>query len=120
MRNRWFSSTQRSLATGLALLAGTLTLSASDPAQAALIDFESVVHGEIVNTQIPGITITATNPNRGFDLAIGFDSNESNTADPDLEAASGGASAWSGGNLEGVDLGIDKNSAGARARARRR
>jgi hypothetical protein len=82
-------------------------------AGAQLIDFNSLAHGEIVNTQFAGVTISANNVGGGPDLAVAFDSNLSGTADPDLERGSG----WSGGNLpSNTDLGkfliIQENSLG--------
>jgi len=72
------------------------------------ITFDEVglVHGSLVSDQYAGLSIAADNYNRSFDYAVAFDSNAMDTRDPDLEAASGGLTSWSGGNLEGVDLGI--------------
>lgn len=66
----------------------------------AVITFNSIAHGEVASTQIPGLTISAEN--FSFDaetgehpnLALGFDTGETGTADPDLEGP-----AWAGGNL---------------------
>lgn len=58
------------------------------------IDFESLLHGEIVDTQIRGVTVSAVNPNRDHDLAIIFDSGERNTEDRDLEGPG-----WDYGNI---------------------
>lgn len=71
-------------------------LAATGVASAGSIDFNDLAHGEIVNNQYQsshGVTITAENFHRSFDLAVAFDSNLSQTRDPDLE------SPWSGGNL---------------------
>jgi hypothetical protein len=69
-------------------------------AGAGLIDFDSLQHGEIVNTQLPGISIRADNVGGGLDLAIIFDSRERNTEDTDLEGPGGVPDkTWSGGNL---------------------
>jgi hypothetical protein len=61
------------------------------------------------------VTISAINPNKGFDYAVGFDSQAVGTADPDLEAG-GGLTPWSGGNIAGEDLGtiliLQENSTG--------
>ena len=66
---------------------------------AGVIDFSTIAHGEIVNTQIPGITVTAENFTPGHpDLAIGFDTGETGTADPDLEPP------WLAGNLTALEL----------------
>jgi hypothetical protein len=77
-------------------------------ASAVTITFDDVglVHGSLVSTQYAGLTITAENYNRPFDHAVAFDSNAADTRDPDLEAASGGGTLWSGGNLQGQDLGM--------------
>jgi hypothetical protein len=67
-------------------------------ARSTTIDFDSLQHGEIVDTQLSsslGVTISAVNAGGGPDLAIAFDSLETGTADPDLEGPS-----WSGGNLD--------------------
>lgn len=67
-------------------------------AYGAIIDFESIEHGEIVNNQYysaHGVSIEAVNIGGGPDLAIAFDSAKSNTMDPDLEGP------FSGGNLAG-------------------
>jgi hypothetical protein len=81
--------------------------------RAQLIDFNSLAHGEIVNTQFAGVTISAINVGGGPDLAVAFDSTQPGTADPDLEKGSG----WSGGNLpNNTDLGkfliIQENTIG--------
>ena len=63
------------------------------------VDFNSLAHGEIATTQIPGLTISAENPNReGFDLAIGFDTTVTGTEDFDLEGPP--SRNWSGGNAD--------------------
>ncbi len=84
----------------LTRIAASFTVSAvlcvgANTAHATLIDFNSLAHGEIVTTQFaPTVTISAVNPNRPHDLAIIFDSEETGTADPDLEGPP-----WAGGNL---------------------
>ena len=87
----------------LQLFAAVVVLAAAaGSAHAVVIDFNTLQHGEIVNTQFvgQGLTISAVNPNRAHDLAIIFDANETNTADPDLEGPP-----WAGGNLApGTDL----------------
>lgn len=74
-----------------------LALSATPAAASSVvIDFDELAHGTIVNTQYQaayGLTISAENDQRSFDLAVAFDSEESPTRDPDLEDP------WSGGNL---------------------
>ncbi len=76
----------------------------SGVASAGLLDFSGLQHGEVIGNQFQasdGVTISAVNFNRPFDLAIAFDSNLSGTADPDLE------SPWNGGNLpSNTDLGM--------------
>jgi hypothetical protein len=83
---------------GLPLLAALLfTVFGPSPAHATTIDFESLQHGEIVDTQFVstfGVTISAINEGGGPDLAAAFDSLLTGTADPDLEGPP-----WSGGNL---------------------
>lgn len=62
---------------------------------AAVIDFETLVHGEVVTTQFAGsdgVTIGAVNFNRWHNLAIAFDSRRTGTSDPDLQGPM-----WSGG-----------------------
>ncbi len=67
---------------------------------AQLIDFNSLLHGQIVNTQFAGVTISADNIGGGPDKAIIFDSRERGTEDSDLEGPGGiTAKNWSGGNL---------------------
>lgn len=61
-------------------LAGGVSL-----AGAQTIDFSGLAHGEIVSNQFAGVTISAVNPNRSFDLAVAFDTTQIGTADPDLE-----------------------------------
>jgi len=93
----------------LSLLSLSLcSLLLASAAQALTLSFDDVglVHGSLVAEQYAGLRITADNYSRRFDYAVAFDSNLTNTRDPDLEAASGGSSAWSGGNLEGVNLGL--------------
>lgn len=68
-------------------------LIAAGAAGADTIDFEGLEHGRIVDTQIAGVTIGATNLGGGPDLAIVFDSRERRTRDRDLEGP------FSGGNL---------------------
>jgi hypothetical protein len=76
-------------------------------ANAATLTFDDVglQHGSVVSTQYSDVLISANNFNRNFHLAVAFDSGASNTEDRDLEAASGGATLWSGGNLQGTELG---------------
>ena len=70
------------------------------------ISFDSLQHGEVINTQFVashGVTISARNVGGGPNLAVAFDSNRINTRDPDLQGPP-----WSAGNLAGdvqADLG---------------
>lgn len=99
------------LALGLVAMAGS--------AGAVTLGFDDLVHGEVVNDQYAGVTISADNFRTGVDLAVAFDTTIPSTTDPtlaDLLASSGGATPWSGGNLEGTTLGraliLQKNSFG--------
>ena len=80
-----------------ALSAVTLSgLCAVAGASAQTLTFSGLEHGRIVTNQFQashGVTISANNPNRSFDLAVAFDSTRTGTADPDLEDA------WNVGNL---------------------
>jgi len=83
--------------TKLLTLVAALLVSAV-AANAALIDFNSLSHGEILTTQFQashGLTFSATNnhPDRPDKVLI-FDTMEENTLDPDLEYP------WQGGNLD--------------------
>jgi len=88
-----------------AMVWGSMLLPGSAGAVTLSFDGLGLVHGEVVSA-FDGVTIEATNPNRSFDYAVVFDSEASGTRDLDLEAATGGATRWSGGNLEGVELGM--------------
>jgi hypothetical protein len=78
---------------------------APNPALALLVDFDSIVHGQVIVDQLDGISVTAKNANRDFDIAAAFDTQESDTSDVDLEANLSGGDFWSAGNLADVDLG---------------
>jgi hypothetical protein len=78
-----------------------LSLLGASAAQALSLDFESLSHGEVVKAGLGDVQIDALNPNRGFDLAVGFDTSLSGTADLDLEMGGG----WSSGNIAGERLG---------------
>ncbi len=58
--------------------------------------FDTYVHGEIMQGKaLPGMSVSATNPNRAFNLLAVFDTQTLNpTSDPDLVGPP-----WSGGNL---------------------
>ena len=78
----------------LATFIGVLGLALGGPASATtIVDFESFANGEPV-TVVGGVTVSATNPSGGPDLAIVFDSTLTGTADKDLQGPS-----WKGGNL---------------------
>ncbi|MBC8104978.1 MAG: PEP-CTERM sorting domain-containing protein [Anaerolineae bacterium] len=62
------------------------------------VEFTTLQHGAIVTNQFQaseGLTVSANNLARPFDLAIIFDTTRTGTADPDLEGPP-----WSGGNLQ--------------------
>jgi hypothetical protein len=110
--------TENCFGRGTAQAIATLTLLSTfffvSAANALSIDFEQFAHGEVVIGTFDGVTIGADNVNRTFDYAVAFDSDETGTSDLDLEA--GGAMAWSGGNLAGMQLGkmliLQENNAG--------
>ena len=99
----------------LAGMGGLIALAAGG-AEAVTLDFNDLVHGEIVSGQYLsefGVTITAINPSRPFSLAAAFDTNRTGTADPDLEGPD-----WAFGNIGTcADLGniliIAENDIGA-------
>lgn len=70
---------------------------ASSLASAQTLDFSGLVHGEVVSNQFAGagVTISAVNFNRSFDLAVAFDTTMTGTSDPDLEDP------FETGNLDG-------------------
>lgn len=71
-------------------------------ASADVIDFSTLSHGEVVNSQFSsmGVNISAINFNQSFDLAVAFNTSLSGTSDPDLEGP------WSMGNVSlNTDLG---------------
>ena len=87
---------------GLAILALVFSAPSAD---AVMIDFDSLQHGEIVDTDFVGmfgVEISAVNVGGGPDLAVGFDTTETGTRDPDLEADP----FWSGGNIQQEALNI--------------
>ena len=88
------------------LIAGSLTListSAFAGTQTITFDDIGLDHGEIVNTQFAGVTISAENYSDGPDLAVAFDTTLSNTRDSDLEGPS-----WGNNNLG--QFGINANT----------
>ncbi|MEM9372114.1 MAG: hypothetical protein AAGA55_00585 [Planctomycetota bacterium] len=74
----------------ICMLAGSAAAASAD-----LIDFEDFEHGRIIDTQYEslGVSVSAINFNRSFDLAVAFNTNLDGTRDPDLEGP------WTGGNL---------------------
>jgi hypothetical protein len=82
-----------------------LVLTVASGSNALTIDFESLAHGEVADGSYNGVTISATNLNQDFNYAVGFDSNDPSTRDPDLQANPGDPR-WSGGNIDDIDLGI--------------
>jgi len=85
-----------------------VALSIGESATAVSYGFEHLAHGEIANGSFDGVTISANNPWRWVDYAVGFDSRAhetlGSTADPDLQAGSG-SNPWSGGNIAAYELG---------------
>ena len=84
--------------TTLLALLGALAL--SSPAQAGFIDFGGFGHGQVIDDQYlasDGLTISADNHSKSFDLAVVFDSSLTSTADDDLEGP--GGRAWAAGNV---------------------
>lgn len=100
----------------LALLPALLATPALAGSQT--IDFESYVHGQIMNTQEAGVTISGINVGGGPDLAVVFDSRERQTRDRDLEGPNGSDGSWTGGGniAPNTNLGnlliIQENSVG--------
>ncbi len=79
-----------------AISLSTLALVPSS-APAAVMNFNSRQHGEIVDTDYllsMGVIVSARNFQGGPDLAIAFDTTRTGTADPDLEDA------WDRGNID--------------------
>ena len=80
---------------------------------AKAVNFNTLAHGEIAGI-LDGVTISAVNfnPNLDYDFAVGFDTRERGTRDPDLEAAkleydkSHGGTIWSGGNIRNEKLNV--------------
>lgn len=83
-------------------LAALTALTIASPAFAVTLGFEEFEHGDIV-TSSQGVSITTTNIGGGPDLGVAFDTEETGTADPDLQFSSpgisGGESGWTMGNL---------------------
>lgn len=94
-------TTQKTLGITFSLIA---TLAFSANARAGVLDFNGFTHGQIMTNQLQasdGVTISANNPNRSFDIAAIFNTNfAGSTPDPDL------VSPWDAGNLApNTDLG---------------
>ena len=83
------------------VFAASVMMLMSVSADASIITFTGLSHGEIVTNQIPGVTISADNFISTNNEAIIFDSNLTGTADPDLEFSGG----WAGGNIQNTALG---------------
>ena len=83
------------------------------------LDFESLAHGEVAIGSLDGVEISAVNSNRSFDLAVGFDTLATGTADLDLEQAGLTGTIWSGGNIAEEQLGmiliLQENDSGCEA-----
>ncbi len=100
-----------------AVLVGAVMLVLAGSGQATIIDFNSLVHGEVVNTQFaPDVTISAVNVGGGPDLAVAFDTTvTSSSGDVDLQGPGGaGNLPWFFGNIAananlGVALIIQEN-----------
>lgn len=77
----------------MALCAG---VAGSVAGQVTVLDFSGLQNGEILNNQYlaQGVTISAINPNRPFDIAAVFDTESTGGPDPDLQGPP-----WNGGNL---------------------
>lgn len=85
------------------LLLATIVMLLPIPGAAVTLDLDfdqdsaasAILNGQVIDDEygLDGVTISAVNPNRAWDLAIAFDSTLSGTQDPDLEDP------WSGGNL---------------------
>lgn len=62
---------------------------AAGSAQAGLITFDGLGHGEVVDQQIEGVTVSAVNRVGGPNLAVAFSTRAEDSADPDLEFPGG-------------------------------
>jgi hypothetical protein len=99
------TSTTRTHAAAVAAGAGLALAAAANaggPVDSFMtIDFASLSHGEIINSQFAGmpigVEVSAENPNRPWDLAAAFDTTLTGTFDPDLEGPPSGS--WSMGNI---------------------
>ena len=79
---------------------GALLLAGIGGAQAGpiTIDFDSLGHGDVVDTQFAGVTISAGNPNRPDpDYTVAFDTTLSPTNDSDLQGPP-----WGNDNIPGI------------------
>lgn len=93
---------QRKLtALGACLAASACLGGGAREAGAIVIDFDELVHGEVVSGQYAGqgVVITADNIGGGPDISLAFDSTLTGTNDPDLEDQ------FDLGNLAGATLG---------------
>jgi hypothetical protein len=79
----------------IALLAMVTNASA---ASTLLLDFESFSHGQIIDDDMPGVTVSVDNfRSGGPDLGVIFDTRLRNTPDDDLEGPNGANGSWAGG-----------------------
>ena len=80
--------------TAFGLGLGLLATQATAATETSMLDFSGLSHESEVTTEVPGVTISAINPNRDFDTAIVWDY----LARPDLASAGHFGPALSGGN----------------------
>ena len=97
------------IALGLALFA----LAAVPVAQADTITFSGLTHGEIVTTDVAGVTVSANNATRGLTIAAIFHTTSSGTSDPDLEDPFSNAGNLSGSTVMGNALILAENDTGS-------
>ncbi len=97
----------------IALAVALTAVVAAPSAQADTITFAGFSHGQILTTQVPGVTISANNQTRGLTIAGIFDTTESSTYDPDLEDPFSNAGNLSGSTLMGNALILAENNVGA-------
>ena len=108
-------TTTMTAAVALTALAGVSGLAnAGVTSGETVIDFNNLVHGQIVTNQYAsqGVDFSIVNFRRSHNIGAAFDTNLSDTRDPDLE------NPWDGGNLaSNTDLGriliIAENNVGA-------
>jgi len=92
------------IAAALATVLGVLvTIPSLAGAMTITFDDSGFVNGQVI-TGVPGVTIQADNQVLPYNQAVIFDSEQSGSLYPQLEALQTGLPRWSGGNLEGVQL----------------